>query len=128
MAIARFSLSAIDCPDPMELAGFYAAITGWEIETPTYLDDDGAPIWVQLHSQEGATLAFQRIEDFVPPIWPGSERPARVHFDFDVPDLDTGEREVLAIGATKSDTQPYPDGFRVFLDPVGHPFCLVLDD
>ena len=46
--------------------------------------------------------------------------------DFDVDDLDVGERAVLAIGARKSPTQPRPDGWRVFLDPAGHPFCLVL--
>ena len=29
-------------------------------------------------------------------------------------------------GATKADVQPEPDAFRVFVDPAGHPFCLVL--
>jgi hypothetical protein len=32
---------------------------------------------------------------------------------------------VLEIGARKHDGQPKRDSFRVFLDPVGHPFCLV---
>ena len=30
----------------------------------------------------------------------------------------------LALGATKCSEQPSPENFRVFLDPVGHPFCL----
>jgi hypothetical protein len=33
---------------------------------------------------------------------------------------------VLAIGAPKTDMQPDPGDFRVFLNPAGHPFCLVL--
>lgn len=32
---------------------------------------------------------------------------------------------MLALGATKHEVQPAPDSFRVFLDPIGHPFCLV---
>ena len=42
----------------------------------------------------------------------------------DVPDLDAAEQAVLAIGATKAEHQP-GESFRVFLDPAGHPFCLV---
>jgi hypothetical protein len=34
---------------------------------------------------------------------------------------------VLALGAEKAEFQPHP-GFRVYLDPAGHPFCLVLAD
>src|SRR5207248_8569150 len=34
MPIARFALVALDSPDPQALAGFYAAITGWEITQP----------------------------------------------------------------------------------------------
>jgi hypothetical protein len=32
---------------------------------------------------------------------------------------------VLALGAKKAEFQPGTT-FRVFLDPAGHPFCLVL--
>lgn len=128
MPIATFSLAAIDCPDPVALAEFYAAITGFELETPTYLDDAGNPRWVQLRSDSGATIAFQRIDDFTPTSWPSGERPQRLHLDFDVADLDAAEEQVLALGARKAEHQGYPQGFRVFLDPIGHPFCLVLAD
>jgi catechol 2,3-dioxygenase-like lactoylglutathione lyase family enzyme len=124
--VATFSLVALDCPDPRELATFYGAITGWEIEAPAWLDVEAEGLrWLQLRSDDGATLAFQRIEDFVAPTWPGGEHPTQLHLDFDVPDLDVGEREVLALGARKAAQQPDPDEFRVYLDPVGHPFCLV---
>lgn len=115
--IARLSLFAFDCPDPQALAAFYSAVTGWEIS-----DDSGG--WVQLRSGEGATLAFQRAPDHKAPDWPSAENPQQAHLDFDVDDLDEGEREVLSLGARKAEYQPGTN-FRVYLDPAGHPFCLV---
>jgi hypothetical protein len=43
-----------------------------------------------------------------------------------VADLDFAERAVMTLGARKTETQPAPEEWRVFLDPAGHPFCLVL--
>jgi hypothetical protein len=120
MAIAKYSLVAIDCPDARALAGFYSQITGWPVD-----DGEHDADWIELRSDTGATIAFQQIADFVPPVWPGHEHPQQLHLDFDVPDLDEGERAVLAIGARKAEFQPGTT-FRVYLDPVGHPFCLVL--
>lgn len=118
--IATFALFALDCPDPHALAGFYSAITGWPVAPPRHEN------WVQLDpGGSGATLAFQQVDGFAPPQWPGQDHPQQAHPDFDVPDLDEGERAVLAVGARKHDTQPAPDSFRVYLDPAGHPFCLV---
>lgn len=119
-AFARLSLTALDCPDPLELAKFYGAITGWK---PDREESD----WVQLRSDGGATLAFQRAPGHQPPVWPSDDHPQQAHLDFDVPDLDLGEEQVLALGARKAEVQPGTD-FRVYLDPAGHPFCLVLDD
>jgi catechol 2,3-dioxygenase-like lactoylglutathione lyase family enzyme len=118
VGIARLSLMALDCPDPRALADFYAELTGWELAY------DGGD-WVQLRSDEGATLAFQLAPDHQPPVWPSVDRPQQAHLDFDVVDLDTGEQQVLALGARKAEVQPGRN-FRVFLDPAGHPFCLVL--
>jgi predicted enzyme related to lactoylglutathione lyase len=117
-SIARFSLVALDTPDTAGMAQFYSAITGWEIEPSDSTD------WIQLASDGGATIAFQEVEDHVPPVWPGSQHPQQAHIDFDVEDLDEGERAVLELGARKAEYQPGTT-FRVFLDPSGHPFCLV---
>jgi hypothetical protein len=118
--IARLSLFALDCREPRALAEFYAAITGWDI------DPDSIDKWVQLRADTSATLAFQLAPDHEPPRWPSAEHPQQAHLDFDVPDLDAGERAVLAVGARKAEVQP-GKSFRVFLDPAGHPFCLVLE-
>lgn len=120
-AIAKLSLFAFDCVDPRLLAEFYAGITGWEVDR-----DDGE--WVRLRSDGGATLAFQRAPDHQPPVWPTADHPQQAHLDFDVDDLDAGESAVVGLGARKAEVQPEPEAFRVFLDPAGHPFCLVLAD
>ena len=77
----------------------------------------------QDHDQQ---LAFQRVDDYRAPQWPGQEVPQQMHIDVDVDDLDEAEAAVLALGATKHDHQPGTT-FRVFLDPAGHTFCLCLD-
>ncbi len=119
MAIARFALVALDCPDPLSLAKFYQRVVGGEIRSPTYDD------WVRLLMTDGSDLGFQRYDDYQPPQWPDG-LPQQAHLDFDVPDLDEGERAVLAVGARKAVSQPSPNEWRVFLDPAGHPFCLCL--
>jgi catechol 2,3-dioxygenase-like lactoylglutathione lyase family enzyme len=118
--IARYSLVALDCPDAFALATFYSGITGGRVE--------GAPgdEWVKV-VEAGPTIACQQVLDHRPPEWPGSEKPQQAHIDFDVADLDAGEQALLALGARKAEYQP-GDDFRVFLDPAGHPFCLVLDE
>jgi catechol 2,3-dioxygenase-like lactoylglutathione lyase family enzyme len=119
--IAKINVFALDCPDPRALADFYSQLTGLAIDR-----DDGE--WVQLQSDGGAALAFQLAPDHRAPDWPSSANPQQAHMDFEVDDLDAGEAAVIGIGARKTDVQPEPDGFRVFLDPAGHPFCLVLSD
>ena len=119
MAIASFALVALDCPDPRSLAEFYSAIVGGEIKDSTASGD-----WVRLQIPDCADIAFQRDPGHRPPQWPDGT-PQQAHLDFDVADLEEGERLVLELGATKSAVQPSPDEWRVFLDPAGHPFCLV---
>ncbi len=50
--------------------------------------------------------------------------PQQAHLDFTVNDLNEAELQVLALGAQKAPVQP-GESWRVFLDPAGHPFCLV---
>ena len=118
MEFPRLHLIALDCPDPGELAKFYSALTGIAVEArPIYSPD------VDLVHDSLPALSFQRVENFVAPTWPDGSMPKQMHLDFEVDDLDEGERHVLSIGARKADYQP-GETFRVFLDPVGHPFCL----
>jgi len=52
--------------------------------------------------------------------------PAFVRAVFDQAGLDEAERQVLALGSTKHELQP-GGNWRVYVDPVGYPFCLCWD-
>jgi predicted enzyme related to lactoylglutathione lyase len=117
MAIAKYPSFALDCADPVALAEFYGAILGWEVQK----DDN----WSEIRG-DGQCICFQRVDDYRAPEWPGQNVPQQMHLDLMVLDLDTGEAEVLELGATKPEHQP-GTSFRVFLDPAGHPFCLCVD-
>jgi Glyoxalase-like domain len=122
MPLARMRSVVLDCPQPRVLAEFYRGLVGGEI---TFAEDD----WVVLEV-DGLRVAFQQADEFAPPTWPTGERPQQFHLDVTVDDVDAVEPEVLALGATKHETQPGEDGgdsFRVYLDPAGHPFCLCWD-
>ncbi|GAA0377786.1 glyoxalase [Acrocarpospora corrugata] len=119
MAIGTLSEIVFDCPDPGELAAFYAAILGWEAKRT-------APDWATVTGDGPFKLAFQLAPDHKPPVWPDADHPQQLHLDIRVENLEKGTAEVLALGAVKHDHQPGDeDGFVVFLDPAGHPFCLV---
>ncbi|MET9558183.1 VOC family protein [Streptomyces sp. NPDC006645] len=109
----------IDCPDPSELAGFYEKLLSLQ-----RLTDE--PEFVVLGTGAGAeVVAFQQVHDYRPPRWPDPGHPAQTHIDVKVADLDVAEPQVLALGATLLDGSDKPVGYRVYADPVGHPFCLV---
>ncbi len=88
------------------------------------VNEDSAD-WVVIGREPGLReLAFQRVEHWLPPRWPDPEHPEQEHLDIRVDDVDAAERAVVALGATRVHGV-HEDGFRVFTDPAGHPFCLV---
>ena len=126
----KLDLVVLDCPDALALGTFYAEVLGWALE------DDSDRDWATLVPPGGgltpdrpdgrATLAFQRIDDFVRPTWPGGSHPQQFHLDLWAGDIGAAEPAVLAAGATVHDHQPSERGtFKVYLDPAGHPFCLI---
>ncbi|MFI8361653.1 VOC family protein [Streptomyces sp. NPDC085612] len=109
----------IDCPDRDELAGFYESLLSLtrQADTGTY---------VVLQNAAGTpVLTLQRVEDFRAPRWTDPARPPQQHLDVMVTNLDTAEAQVLALGAKLLDGSDKPIGYRVYEDPVGHPFCLI---
>ncbi|SJN08155.1 hypothetical protein FM113_01165 [Leucobacter sp. 7(1)] len=105
-----------DCPDPVSLAEFYRGVLGGVIEP----DGDD---WVDLILPGGGLrIGFQLVPGYEPPVWPGETGAQQLHLDIAVPDLASAEDPLLDLGARLVDSQ---DGFRVYLDPVGHPFCTI---
>jgi catechol 2,3-dioxygenase-like lactoylglutathione lyase family enzyme len=123
----RLGSVVLDCPDPRELAQFYSALLGLEI------DENGDDDWQSLtgpgSSLGFSTLAFRRSEQYVPASWPGN---ADLHLDLIVEDLPSGHASVVALGAEPLDPLDPPPaeiarGWRVYADPAGHPFRIVLE-
>ncbi|MCP3799057.1 VOC family protein [Allokutzneria sp. A3M-2-11 16] len=110
----------LDCPEPLALAEFYNDLLGWG-------GVSGDDKWASVTGPDGATVSFQRDPGFRAPTWPEGERPQMLHLDIRVEDIDAEHERVLAVGAKPlGEVQGSPtDGFRVYADPAGHPFCLV---
>lgn len=123
MTVPSMVLSGVvfDAPDPRALADFYRRLLGWEVSADE-------PDWVKIVPPGGgAGLSFQTESRYVRPVWPAGpgDQQMQVHLDIGVDDLDAAGREVVRAGAVLADHQPQ-EGVRVYLDPVGHPFCLFL--
>jgi predicted enzyme related to lactoylglutathione lyase len=115
VAIPRFDSVTIDCPDPGALARFYAALLDWPAP-----EDDGDFVTLEPPGG-GIALTFQPAPGFVAPTWPNPRVQQQLHLDLAVDDPDAAHERAIALGARHLDTQ---EKFRVYADPVGHPFCL----
>jgi catechol 2,3-dioxygenase-like lactoylglutathione lyase family enzyme len=114
--IGRLETVVLDCPDPRALADFYCELLGM------YVVRDDAD-WVTIRPDSDApTMSFQRVADFQPPQWPDPSRPQQFHLDVSVDDIETAEKRAVAAGARR--LEGGGQDFRVYADPVGHPFCL----
>lgn len=111
----------LDCPDPGTLAAFYHALLGGSINKPDRRWAVGDR-WATLHTPAGQVLAFQAADPYVPPDWPDPARPQQFHLDFHVVELGRAHSSVLALGGRLLESA---EGWRVYADPAGHPFCLV---
>ena len=118
--IGRLTGIVVDCPDPRALAPFYEALLSAE-----RVEDSADWVTLAVNGGRRTTVSLQRTDRFRAPDWGSGEPPQQLHFDILVDDLDQAERQVLALGGTLVDGSDKPTGFRVYADPVGHPFCLV---
>ena len=112
----------LDAPDAQELGAFYQRLLGW----PVIQDEPG---WMKLGSPEGGSgLSFQTEPDYRRPTWPAGpgDQQMSIHLDIKVTDLAAAGAHAIAAGAVLAEYQPQQD-VRVYLDPVGHPFCLFLN-
>ena len=116
--IGKWQALVIDCEDPDKLASFYQELLGM---IRVQEEDEFISIG---DAADRPAIALQRVERLVRPQWPDADHPQQMHVDVLVEDLDAGEAAVRRLGATSLDAGT--ETFRVFTDPSGHPFCLVL--
>lgn len=121
---------ALDCPDAVALAQFYAELLGWEVKRPGPDEPDAeSPEWVSVVPPNvpagGFSLGLQRIDNYRAPDWPEGPIPQQAHLDLWVASIAESEKVALALGAQRHSVQPGGDDeFVVYLDPAGHLFCL----
>lgn len=102
-----------------ELAAFYCELLGMEVVYEDWLLIAGSPPRKFFIAFDADGWSEQR-----PPRWPDPEHPQQAHLDLLVGDLEAASAAVTKIGATLlRDDELY----RVYADPVGHPFCLYPD-
>ena len=102
----------IDCTDPQQLARFWSAALGVEIQA-----DYGDYVFLQRPADGGPMLGLQRVPE------PRAGK-NRVHVDVSGPDVRAVEARVVALGGSRA--AGYDDGgFLVMADPEGNEFCIV---
>ena len=112
----------LDSDNANELSKFYEKLLGWtrfpgeEYTVLANVEQQGFPTWI----------TFQQADDYVPPVWPAAidEQQQMAHLDFHVEDVEEAVKHALSCGATMAENQ-FEDGWRVMIDPAGHPFCLL---
>jgi catechol 2,3-dioxygenase-like lactoylglutathione lyase family enzyme len=106
-----------DAADIAVESAFWAALLGGTV----IADDDWHSVLVDGEWRLGVQLA----PDHVPPEWPDGA-PQQMHLDLWVDDLAAAHEQALRLGARllrPTDDPRAPQGFQVYADPAGHPFC-----
>lgn len=108
-----------DASDVAAESAFWAGMVGGRV-----LGDD------QFHcvfdAQERWLIGVQHAPDHVPPEWPDGA-PQQVHLDLHINDPAAAHSTAIALGARllqAADDVTAAEGYRVYADPAGHPFCL----
>lgn len=116
----RFTVVARDAAELEPMSTVWAGVFGGTVD----VDDD----WHMVMDADGVPrIGVQLAPDHVPPTWPDGTVPQQVHLDIWVDDVSRAHEEVMALGATLlqfSDTPDAVEGWHVYADPAGHPFCL----
>lgn len=114
----RRQIIVFDAADMATESAFWAAVLGGEVLT----DDD----WHSIRVDGTHVAAVQLAPDHTPPEWPGGV-PQQIHLDLHVDNLGEAHEEVIGLGARllkAADDPTAGEGFQVYADPAGHPFCL----
>jgi predicted enzyme related to lactoylglutathione lyase len=116
----RYQVVAFDAAELEPESRFWAAVLEGTV------DDDGD--WHMVMDRDGVPrIGVQLAPNHVPPDWPDGEPQQQVHLDLWVADLAAAHEEVMALGARLLQEAPDLDaeeGWQVYADPAGHPFCL----
>jgi hypothetical protein len=109
-----------DAADLKAESSFWAGVLGGHV----FEDDD----WHSVVDAAGEwRIGVQLAPNHVPPDWPHGTPPQQVHLDLHATDFQAAHDEVMALGARVLQLAADLDaaeGFQVYADPAGHPFCI----
>lgn len=114
----RRQIIVFDAADLATESEFWAGVLGGTVEA----EDDWHTVLVDGESR----LGFQLAPNHVPPQWPDGEQ-QQVHLDLYVDDVAEAHDHVTRLGARQLEAKNEasdPEGYWVYADPAGHPFCL----
>jgi predicted enzyme related to lactoylglutathione lyase len=117
MKITR-QVIVFDAADMNAESSFWAGLLGGTVSA----DDDWHSVMVEGETRIGVQLA----PNHAPPEWPDGT-PQQMHLDLYVDDLEAAHDEATSLGAKllqPADDPHAAEGFQVYADPAGHPFCL----
>jgi len=117
MKISR-TIIVLDAADLNAVSSFWAGLLGGTV----HAEDDWHSVSVDGEWRIGVQLA----PDHVPPEWPDGT-PQQIHLDLWIDDLRSAHEEAVSLGARllkPADDLSAREGFQVYADPAGHPFCL----
>ena len=109
-----------DAADIAAESSFWAGVLGGSVVPD---DDDG---WHSVVVDGEWQLAVQHAPNHVQPDWPNGTQ-QQMHLDLYVDALGPAHEHVIGLGARILKAADDPDaeqGFQVYADPAGHPFCL----
>ena len=116
----RYQVVVLDAADLPSVSRFWAGVLGGSVDA----EDD----WHMVQDGEGTPrIGVQLAPNHVRPDWPDGAQQQQVHLDLWVTDLEAAHDEVIGLGATLLQEDPdltAEEGFQVYADPAGHPFCL----
>jgi catechol 2,3-dioxygenase-like lactoylglutathione lyase family enzyme len=119
MKILR-TVVVFDAADLEEESAFWAAILNGQVAR----DDE----WHTVFDESGEwRVGIDLNPKYVRPEWPNGVQQQQVHLNLQVEDQYVAHEEVLALGASLLEpgkSMDTPEGFLVYADPAGHPFCI----
>jgi predicted enzyme related to lactoylglutathione lyase len=119
MKITR-QIVVFDAADMAAESGFWARLLGGTVSQD---EEDWHSVRVDGQWRIGVQLA----PNHVAPDWPDGSPEQQIHLDLHVEDIRTAHTEAIAAGARMlrpADDLEAAEGYQVYADPAGHPFCL----
>jgi predicted enzyme related to lactoylglutathione lyase len=117
MRVTR-QIVVFDAADLSAESTFWAGLLDGTVDA----EDD----WHMISVEGTPRLGVQLAPDHRQPEWPGGS-PQQIHLDLYVDDFTEAHDKALSLGARllkAADDINSKEGYQVYADPAGHPFCL----